>query len=128
MEEKLKLSPESISELFDLISRSENSWDNFCTAQDNVISCRKGENYKCCDKEDCELIKLANKEYDRMRDDESKLASWVRRNAIEIAASIGATRNECGSYIREKAERNIKRIGYKGSYLLALASEIGIIL
>ena len=126
MEEKLKLSPESISELFDLISRSENSWDNFCTAQDNVISCRKAKNYKCCDKEDCELIKLANKEYDRMRDDESKLASWVRGNAIEIAASIGATRNECGSYIREKAERNIKRIGYKGSYLLALASELGV--
>ena len=128
MDERLKLSSESMSELFDLISRSENSWDNFTSAQDNVISCRKSKNYKCCDKEDCELIKLANKEYDRMRDDESKLASWVRGNAIEIAASIGATRNECGSYIREKAERNIKRIGYKGSYLLALASEIGIIL
>lgn len=128
MEERLKLSPESISELFDLISRSENSWDNFSAAQDNVISCRKAKNYKCCDKEDCDLIKLANKEYDRMHDDESKLASWVRANAVEIAASIGATRNECGPYIKEKAKRNIKRIGYEGSYLLALASELGIIL
>ena len=58
--------------------------------------------------------------------DESKLASFVRANSIEIAASIGATRNECGPYIREKAERNRKRIGYEGSYLLALASELGV--
>lgn len=128
MEEKLKLSPESISELFGLISRSENSWDNFSAAQDNVISCRKAKNYKCCDKDDCPLIKITNKEYDRMRDDESKLASWVRANAVEIAASLGATKNECGPYIKEKAERNIKKIGYEGSYLLALASELGIII
>ena len=126
MEEKIKLSSENISELFDLISRSENSWDNFTTAQDNVIYCRKERNYKCCDKEDCDLIKIANKEYDRMRDDESELASFVRANSIEIAASIGATRNECGPYIREKAERNRKRIGYEGSYLLALASDLGV--
>ena len=126
MDEKLKLSSGSISELFDLISRSENSWDNFTTAQDNVISCRKAKNYKCCDKEDCDLIKIANKEYDRMSYDESKLASFVRANSIEIAASLGATRNECGSYIKEQAKRNINRIGYEGSYLLDLASELGV--
>lgn len=126
MEERLKLSSESMSELFDLISRSENSWDNFTSAQDNIIYCRKKKNYKCCGKEDCELIKLANKEYDRMSYDESKLASWVCANSIEIAASIGATRNECGPYIREKAERNRKRIGYEGVYLLDLASELGV--
>ena len=110
MDERLKLSSGSISELFDLISRSENSWDNFSAAQNNVIYCRNAKNYKCCDKEDCPLIKIANKEYDRVRYNESKLASWVCANAFGIAASLGVTLNESGHYIKDQAKRNIKRI------------------
>ena len=91
MDERLKLSSGKVSELFNLISRSKNSWSNFANAQDNVINCENQPCYRCPEKE-CTLRAIAKREGERMESDESVLASFARENAVELAATLGLHR------------------------------------